>query len=103
MIGAMKDLGAQRLSLAFAAFPEIFSDKERGRLRRLLYTAIHLGDPLIALESLYRYLRKFHALGERRYVLLPISQVVPLLVILLSLEFVPRRRHLPVPTVSASE
>nr|WP_218894329.1 phosphatidylglycerol lysyltransferase domain-containing protein [Mycolicibacterium vinylchloridicum] len=103
MIGAMKDLGAQRLSLAFAAFPEIFSDKERGRLRRLLYTAIHLGDPLIALESLYRYLRKFHALGERRYVLLPISQVVPLLVILLSLEFVPRRRHLSVPTVSASE
>ncbi|EHB44965.1 hypothetical protein MycrhDRAFT_6642 [Mycolicibacterium rhodesiae JS60] len=103
MIGAMKDLGSQRLSLAFAAFPEIFNDKERGRLSRLLYTAIHLGDSLIALESLYRYLRKFHALGERRYVLLPISQVLPLLVILLSLEFLPRRRHLSVPTVSASE
>jgi lysylphosphatidylglycerol synthetase-like protein (DUF2156 family) len=102
MIDAMKDLGAQRLSLAFAAFPEIFNDKERGPLRNFFYAAIHLGDSLIALESLYRYLRKFHALGDRRYVLLPLNQVLPLLVVLLSLEFLPRRRHLPVPTVSAS-
>lgn len=102
MIEAMKDLGAQRLSLAFAAFPEIFNDKERSPLRNVCYTVIHLGDSLIALESLYRYLRKFHALGDRRYVLLPLSRVLPLLVILLSLEFLPRRRHLPVPTVSAS-
>ena len=36
MIEAMKDLGAQRLSLAFAAFPEIFNDKERGPLQQLL-------------------------------------------------------------------
>ena len=58
------------------------------------YTAIHLGDALIALESLYRYLRKFHALGDRRYVALSLSQIVPLLFVLLSLEFMPRRRHL---------
>ncbi|WP_319436527.1 bifunctional lysylphosphatidylglycerol flippase/synthetase MprF [Mycobacterium sp. RTGN5] len=103
MIDAMKDLGAQRLSLAFAAFPEIFNDKERGPLRSFFYAAIHLGDSLIALESLYRYLRKFHALGDRRYVLLPLSQVLPLLVVLLSLEFLPRRRRLPVPMASASE
>ncbi|GAY19073.1 bifunctional lysylphosphatidylglycerol flippase/synthetase MprF [Mycobacterium sp. shizuoka-1] len=95
MICAMKKLGAQRLSLAFAAFPEIFNDKERSPLRSFFYTAIHLGDSLIALESLYRYLRKFNALGDRRYVLLPLSQVLPLLVVLLSLEFWPRRRHLP--------
>ncbi|WP_445170245.1 bifunctional lysylphosphatidylglycerol flippase/synthetase MprF [Mycolicibacterium sp. Dal123E01] len=95
MIDAMKALGAQRLSLAFAAFPEIFNDEERGRLSSFFYTVIHLGDPLIALESLYRYLRKFHALGDRRYVLLPLNQVLPLLVVLLSLEFLPRRRHLP--------
>jgi lysylphosphatidylglycerol synthetase-like protein (DUF2156 family) len=94
MIGAAKQQGAVRLSLAFAAFPEIFDDANRGRMQNLCYTAIHLGDALIALESLYRYLRKFHALGDRRYVLLSLTQAVPLLVVLLSLEFMPRRRHL---------
>jgi lysylphosphatidylglycerol synthetase-like protein (DUF2156 family) len=94
MIAWARDHGAQRLSLAFAAFPEIFNDKKRGRISSLVYTAIHLGDALIALESLYRYLRKFHALGDRRYVMASLTQVLPLLVVLLSLEFVPRRRHL---------
>lgn len=103
MIAAMKKAGAQRLSLAFAAFPEIFNDKERGALSNFFYNVIHLGDPLIALESLYRYLRKFHALGARRYVLLSFGQVLPLLVVLLSLEFMPRRRQLPGVTASASE
>ncbi|MBI3691665.1 MAG: DUF2156 domain-containing protein, partial [Mycolicibacterium aromaticivorans] len=102
MINAMKAQGAQRLSLAFAAFPEIFNQKERGALSSFFYTAIHLGDSLIALESLYRYLRKFHALGDRRYVLLSLRQVLPLLVILLSLEFVPRRRQLPTESATAS-
>jgi lysylphosphatidylglycerol synthetase-like protein (DUF2156 family) len=50
-----------------------------------------LGDPLIRLESLYRYLRKFHALGARRYVLIPAVQLLGALVVLLSLEFVPHR------------
>jgi lysylphosphatidylglycerol synthetase-like protein (DUF2156 family) len=94
MIEAAKRQGAMRVSLAFAAFPEIFDDGNRGRIQSLFYTAIHLGDALIALESLYRYLRKFNALGDRRYVLLSLSQVVPLLVVLLSLEFMPRRRSL---------
>jgi lysylphosphatidylglycerol synthetase-like protein (DUF2156 family) len=103
MIAAMKQAGAQRLSLAFAAFPEIFNDKERGPLSSFFYTVIHLGDPLIALESLYRYLRKFHALGDRRYVLLSFGQVLPLLVVLLSLEFMPHKRQLPGVTASVSE
>jgi lysylphosphatidylglycerol synthetase-like protein (DUF2156 family) len=94
MIAWARDHGAKRLSLAFAAFPEIFNDKNRGSVSSLIYTAIHLGDALIALESLYRYLRKFHALGDRRYVMLSLTQVLPLLVVLLSLEFMPRRRHL---------
>ena len=94
MIAWARDNGGKRLSLAFAAFPEIFKDKNRGRISSLIYLAIHLGDPLIALESLYRYLRKFHALGDRRYVLLSLTQLLPLLVVLLSLEFLPRRRHL---------
>jgi lysylphosphatidylglycerol synthetase-like protein (DUF2156 family) len=94
MIAWARDNGAQRLSLAFAAFPEIFDDKNRGRISSLIYTAIHLGDALIALESLYRYLRKFHALGDRRYVMASLTQLLPLLIVLLSLEFMPRRRHL---------
>ncbi len=102
MITAMKKAGAQRLSLAFAAFPEIFNDKDRGSLSTFFYYAIHLGDGLIALESLYRYLRKFHALGDRRYVLLSYSQVLPLLGVLLSLEFMPRRRLLTAAMASAS-
>jgi lysylphosphatidylglycerol synthetase-like protein (DUF2156 family) len=94
MIAAAKESGAQRLSLAFAAFPEIFTDKNRNLTRSLIFTAVHLGDPLIALESLYRYLRKFHALEDRRYVMVTLTQALPLLIILLSLEFMPRRRHL---------
>jgi lysylphosphatidylglycerol synthetase-like protein (DUF2156 family) len=94
MIAWARENGAQRLSLAFAAFPEIFNDKHRGKIANLIYTAIHLGDALIALESLYRYLRKFHALGDRRYVMASLTQILPLLIVLLSLEFMPRRRRL---------
>ncbi|BBY08562.1 bifunctional lysylphosphatidylglycerol flippase/synthetase MprF [Mycobacterium noviomagense] len=94
MVMAAKEAGAQRLSLAFAAFPEIFDEKHRGRMQSLFYRLIHLLDPLIALESLYRYLRKFHSAGERRYALVQLRQVLPLLYVLLSLEFMPRRRRL---------
>ncbi|MGB3480923.1 MAG: phosphatidylglycerol lysyltransferase domain-containing protein [Mycobacterium sp.] len=87
---------ARRLSLAFAPFPEIFHDKDRGPVPRLLYLLIHLGDAFIRLESLYRYLRKFNALGARRYVLVSMRQLLPALGALLILEFAPRRRHLPV-------
>jgi lysylphosphatidylglycerol synthetase-like protein (DUF2156 family) len=92
MVYAAKDAGAQRVSLAFAAFPEIFDEKERGRLQGLFYRLIHLLDPLIALESLYRYLRKFHSPEERRYALVSLTQLLPLIYVLLSLEFLPRRR-----------
>jgi lysylphosphatidylglycerol synthetase-like protein (DUF2156 family) len=50
-------------------------------------------DPLIRLESLYRYLRKYHALAERRYVVLCAHHIPAALVVLLSLEFIPRPRH----------
>jgi lysylphosphatidylglycerol synthetase-like protein (DUF2156 family) len=94
MIMAGKDAGVQRISLAFAAFPEIFDDKNRAWARRIFYRLTHVLDRLIALESLYRYVRKFHALDGRRYVLISMTQIVPLLFVLLSLEFMPRRRHL---------
>ncbi len=94
MINAAKDAGAQRVSLAFAAFPEIFDEKQRGRVQSLFYWLIHLLDPLIALESLYRYLRKFRSPDQRRYALVSLTQLVPLIYVLLSLEFMPRRRAL---------
>jgi lysylphosphatidylglycerol synthetase-like protein (DUF2156 family) len=94
MIMAGKKTGAQRVSLAFAAFPEIFDDKNRGWTQRVFYRLIHILDPLIALESLYRYVRKWHALDARRYAVISMTQIVPLLFVLLSLEFMPRRRHL---------
>jgi lysylphosphatidylglycerol synthetase-like protein (DUF2156 family) len=94
MIMHGKEVGAQRVSLAFAAFPEIFDDERRGRLQRVCYRLIHLLDPLIALESLYRYVHKFHALDTRRYALVSLTQLVPLIFVLLTLEFAPRRRHL---------
>ena len=94
MVNAAKDAGAQRVSLAFAAFPEIFDEKQRGWLQALFYWLIHLLNPLIALESLYRYLRKFHAPDNRRYALVSLTQLVPLIFVCLSLEFMPRRRGL---------
>ena len=94
MIAAAKASGALWLSLAFAAFPEIFDASHRGRLQRVAYRLIHLLDPLIRLESLYHYLGKFHSLGERRYVVLCAHQIASALVVLLSLEFVPRPRQL---------
>jgi lysylphosphatidylglycerol synthetase-like protein (DUF2156 family) len=94
MIEAGKDTGVQRVSLSFAAFPEIFDDKNRGRTRQVFYRLTHILDPLIALESLYRYVRKFHALDARRYALISMTQIVPLVYVLLTLEFMPRRRHL---------
>lgn len=94
MINAAKDAGAQRVSLAFAAFPEIFDETNRGCMQGMFYRLIHLLDPFIALESLYRYLRKFHSLQDRRYALVSLTQLVPLVCVLLSLEFIPRWRSL---------
>ncbi len=94
MISAAKSIGAQRVSLSFAPFPELFDGALTGRLQHICYRLIHVLDPLIALESLYRYVYKFHAMDARRYALISITQIVPLVLVLLSLEFMPRRRHL---------
>ncbi|MBS4729261.1 DUF2156 domain-containing protein [Mycobacterium sp. SM1] len=97
MIYYCRKQGGRRVSLAFAAFPEIFDNNNRSLIENIYYALIHLGRSLIRLESLYRYLRKFHAFGQRRYVLLCIRHIPTALVVLLSLEFLPRRRHLPRP------
>jgi lysylphosphatidylglycerol synthetase-like protein (DUF2156 family) len=98
MIAACKAAGGQRLSLAFGAFPEIFDNDNRNLIEGIYYALIHLGRSLIKLESLYRYLRKFHAFGERRYVLISLRHIPAALVVLLSLEFMPRRRNLRIPS-----
>jgi lysylphosphatidylglycerol synthetase-like protein (DUF2156 family) len=102
MIAVAKNRGALRLSLAFAAFPEIFDATNPGPLQRVAYRLIHLLDPLIRLESLYRYLRKFHSLAERRYVVISAHHIPTALLVLLSLEFMPRPRHLRVAQRSAT-
>jgi lysylphosphatidylglycerol synthetase-like protein (DUF2156 family) len=94
MIMDCKRAGGQRLSLAFGAFPEIFDSKNRTPIEGIYYALIHLGRSLIRLESLYRYLRKFHSFDQRRYVLLSLRHIPAALIVLLSLEFMPRRRHL---------
>lgn len=94
MLAAAKAHNAQRLSLSFAAFPEIFGTTERGPLQRVCHRLVHLLDPLIRLESLYRYLRKFHSFDQRRYAVVCAHHIPAALVVLLSLEFGPRRLHL---------
>jgi aquaporin Z len=54
---------ASSVSLAFAAFPDLFSTEDRGVLQQTAYRAVRLLDRFIKLESLYRFVRKFHAFG----------------------------------------
>lgn len=93
MVTYGQEHGARTLSLAFAAFPEIFEDSDRRFLLQAAYRAIHLLDPLIAVESLYRFVRKFRALGGERYAVIKLRQIAWVLVALLLLEFVPHRRR----------
>ena len=86
VVGWAAQHAGQRVSLAFAAFPWLFSD-HAGLRRALAYRCVRLLDPLIRLESLYRFLRKFHAFGPARTVLLRRSAAVETLIGLLWLEF----------------
>jgi hypothetical protein len=67
-----------------AAFSEIFDNKNRSLIENIYYALIHLGHSLIKLESLYRYLRKFHASGPRRYALVSMRHIPAALVVLLA-------------------
>src|SRR6266516_1761244 len=52
-------LGVQRVSLAFAPFPDLYANRHQlGLLGRIGAGLAHLLDPLIRVERLYRYLRK---------------------------------------------
>ncbi len=78
--------GFARVSLAFAPFPELFAGP-RGPLGAIAYRLVHLLDPLIKVERLYRYLRKFHAFGQQRSVMLRWRQLPRTALALLLLEF----------------
>ncbi|MTE12438.1 bifunctional lysylphosphatidylglycerol flippase/synthetase MprF [Nocardia aurantiaca] len=93
LVDYAREHGIKRISLAFAAFPEVFADKHRSRTMQAVYLAVRLGDPLIRLESLYRFLRKFNAFGDQRYVLLRRRAIVITALALLTLEFVPHRKQ----------
>ncbi|NUS44398.1 MAG: DUF2156 domain-containing protein [Mycobacteriaceae bacterium] len=90
LVDYARDHGVQRISLAFAAFPDLFADKERSVAGHVGYRLVHLLDPLIKLESLYRFLRKFHALDGERVVLLRLRYLIPVALACLTLEFAPR-------------
>jgi lysylphosphatidylglycerol synthetase-like protein (DUF2156 family) len=82
------DFGVERVSLAFAPFPDLFADRAQfGWVGQVCYVLAHLLDPLIKVEALYRYLRKFHSFGQQRYVLLRWRNVVRVACALLLLEF----------------
>jgi lysylphosphatidylglycerol synthetase-like protein (DUF2156 family) len=80
--------GVERISLAFAPFPDLFANRKHlGVLGKIGYGLVHLLDPLISVERLYRYLRKFHAFDQERYVMLRWRQVVRVALAMLLLEF----------------
>jgi lysylphosphatidylglycerol synthetase-like protein (DUF2156 family) len=84
--GALR--GVERVSLAFAPFPDLFANRSHlGVLGKLGYGLVHLLDPLISVERLYRYLRKFHAFDQQRFVMLRWRQVVRVAIVMLLLEF----------------
>jgi lysylphosphatidylglycerol synthetase-like protein (DUF2156 family) len=82
-----REQGAVRMSLAFGAFPELFALEHRDLFHKALYKGVHQLDRYIKLETLYRYLKKFHAFGPQRYVALHPTQVVSAAMAMLSLEF----------------
>jgi lysylphosphatidylglycerol synthetase-like protein (DUF2156 family) len=81
-------LGVERVSLAFAPFPDLFANRHHlSMMGKIGYGLAHLLDPLISVERLYRYLRKFHAFDQERYVMLRWRQQLRVAVALLLLEF----------------
>jgi lysyl-tRNA synthetase class 2 len=59
MLEYAREQEVPELSLNFAAFRELLDATDRGPLEQIGYHALHLLDPLIAVESLYLFDRKF--------------------------------------------
>jgi lysylphosphatidylglycerol synthetase-like protein (DUF2156 family) len=93
MVEWAKQHGGRRVSLSFAAFPELFENDDLNPAERAGYWAAHRLDPFIKLESLYRYLRKFHSMGRQRYAMVRLREVVPVASAMLMFEFGARRHR----------
>jgi lysyl-tRNA synthetase class 2 len=59
MVDYAREHEIPELSLNFAAFRELLDASDRSPLEQVGYRALHLLDPLIAVESLYLFDRKF--------------------------------------------
>lgn len=80
--------GYARVSLAFAPFPELFAEGGHDALLlSIAYRLVHVLDPLIKVERLYRYLRKFHSFDQQRFVMLRWRELPRVALALLLLEF----------------
>lgn len=93
MVEYARENGGKRLSLAFAPFPELFELTERTPIQELAYRTVRLLDPMIAVASLYQFLKKFNALDDRRYALFQWRRLPQILIVFLTLEFVPHRKR----------
>jgi len=93
MIAEVENGNAIRLSLAFAAFPEIFDAIQPGPLQRVAYRMIHLLDPLIRLES-STVTPQVPLAGRAALRSVMCHHIPAALMVLLSLEFIPRPHHL---------
>ena len=84
--------GVERVSLSFAPFPDLYA-APTGVAARAAALALHALDPVIRVRRLYRYLRKFHAFDQQRFVMLRLRHALVVGVVLLLLEFGPRLRR----------
>ncbi|WP_242901527.1 bifunctional lysylphosphatidylglycerol flippase/synthetase MprF [Actinomadura terrae] len=91
------------VSLNFAAFRALLDSRDRSVPERLGYQALHLLDPLIAVESLYLFDKKFRPAYEPRSIVFRSwLDIGRLAAALLTLEFA-RSRPTPVPESATTE
>ncbi|MFD0691367.1 bifunctional lysylphosphatidylglycerol flippase/synthetase MprF [Actinomadura fibrosa] len=93
--------GHEVVSLNFAAFRELLESEDRSPVEKAGYQALHLLDPLIAVESLYLFNRKFRpGYKSRSIVFRSWFDIAWLAAALLTLEFArSRTRARPVPAL----
>ncbi|MUN41896.1 bifunctional lysylphosphatidylglycerol flippase/synthetase MprF [Actinomadura litoris] len=93
MIGYASEHGHDPVSLNFAAFRALLDSRDRSVPQKLGYQALHLLDPLIAVESLYLFDKKFRPAYEPRSIVFRSwFDIGRLAAALLTLEFAPPRR-----------
>lgn len=89
LVAHVRAQGVQEISLNFAAFrPLLDAGDQRRGLQKIAYQSLHLLDPFIQVESLYRFNAKFRPGFAERMVVLPSWTMFPAaLAALLGMEF----------------